>query len=230
MISSIAMNNRYDLFISYSRKDFSEVNALVVRLQRCIPGLRCWFDLTGIEGGDEFGEKIVSAIDSSDHVLFMVSDASMTSVWTKKEVTYAKNIGKRVVPILLKGAQIKGWFLFEYGLIDSIDSSDPKHVDKLVYNISTWTGKERTKSADAENRGDVTVEQDVMTGQSIQFDDRRLILDDNEMAELAYDIGEQYENGEGVEQDYERAIYCYREAAEHGNDNAIRRLAELEKQ
>ncbi len=79
------MNNRYDVFISYSRKDFCEVSAFVTQLQRFIPGLRCWFDLTGIESGDEFGEKIVSAIDSSDHVLFMISAQFKSSVflWVK---------------------------------------------------------------------------------------------------------------------------------------------------
>lgn len=63
----------YDVFISYSRRDYEEVNSFVALLQNRIPGLKCWFDLTGIESGDEFGEKIVSAIDNSSHVLFMVS-------------------------------------------------------------------------------------------------------------------------------------------------------------
>lgn len=98
----------YDIFISYSRKDIDEVETLVTMLQKCIPQLACWFDLTGIESGDEFTEKIISAIDKSSHVLFMLSDNSMASAWTKKEVTYAKNTGKRVIPVLLKGSKIKG--------------------------------------------------------------------------------------------------------------------------
>ena len=129
----------YDVFISYSRRDYEDVNSFVALLQNRIPGLKCWFDLTGIESGDEFGDKIVSAIDNSSHVLFMVSESSMESTWTKKEVTYAKNTGKRVIPILLKDSKIKGWFLFEYGTVDSIDSTDSKQIDKLVNNLSKWT-------------------------------------------------------------------------------------------
>ena len=45
---------KYDLFISYSRKDYDEVNAFVKRLQEQIPTLTYWFDITGIESGDEF--------------------------------------------------------------------------------------------------------------------------------------------------------------------------------
>lgn len=71
----------------------------------------------------------------------MLSDNSMASAWTKKEVTYAKNTGKRVIPVLLKGSKIKGWFLFEYGLVDCIDSTNSKQIDKLLKNLSDWTGK-----------------------------------------------------------------------------------------
>lgn len=71
----------------------------------------------------------------------MLSDNSMASAWIKKEVTYAKNTGKRVIPVLLKGSKIKGWLLFEYGLVDCIDSTNSKQIDKLLKNLSDWTGK-----------------------------------------------------------------------------------------
>ncbi len=48
----------YDIFISYSRKDIDEVETLVTMLQKCIPQLACWFDLTGIESGDEFTKRL----------------------------------------------------------------------------------------------------------------------------------------------------------------------------
>ena len=54
---------KYDIFISYSRKDFDEVNQIVEMLKSRIPTLNYWFDITGIESGDEFEDKIISAID-----------------------------------------------------------------------------------------------------------------------------------------------------------------------
>ena len=64
--------NKYDIFISYSRKDFDEVNAFVNILQKQIPTLTYWFDITGIESGDEFEDKIISAINNSSYVQFKI--------------------------------------------------------------------------------------------------------------------------------------------------------------
>ena len=87
------------MFISYSRKDFDVVNDFVKMLKSRIPQLNCWFDITGIESGDEFEDKIISAIDNSSYVLFAVSDNSLESPWTKDEVMYAKNTDLAVLTV-----------------------------------------------------------------------------------------------------------------------------------
>ena len=130
-----------DVFISYSRVDFDEVNEFVEMLKQQIPSLSVWFDVTGIESGDEFEEKIITAIDQSSYVLFALSDNSINSQWAKDEVMYAKNTDKKVIPVLLRGATLKGWFLFKFGRVDCIDSTIPLQVDKLIRNLSTWTNK-----------------------------------------------------------------------------------------
>lgn len=131
---------KYDVFISYSRKDFDEVSSLIEAVRTEIPDLSVWFDVTGIESGDEFEDKIISAIDKSSYVLFALSENSLDSQWTKDEVMYARNTGKKVIPILLKGAQLKGWFLFKFGRIDCIDSSDEVQMKKLMRDLSRWVG------------------------------------------------------------------------------------------
>ena len=130
-----------DVFISYSRVDFDEVNEFVEMLKHQIPSLSVWFDITGIESGDEFEEKIITAIDQSSYVLFALSDNSINSQWAKDEVMYAKNTDKKVIPVLLRGATLKGWFLFKFGRVDCIDSTIPLQVDKLIRNLSNWTNK-----------------------------------------------------------------------------------------
>ena len=135
-------NLKHDIFISYSRKDFNEVRNLMAYFQSRIPELKCWFDITGIESGAEFEEKIISAITDSSYVLFALSDNSMNSTWTNAEVNYAANIGKKVIPVLLKGATLKhGWFLFKFGGIDCIDSTNELQMQKLVSNLSEWLQK-----------------------------------------------------------------------------------------
>ena len=86
---------KYDLFISYSRKDFDEVSALLETIRKEVPGLSVWFDINGIESGDDFEDKIISAIDDSSYLMFALSDNSLESEWTKAEVMYAKNTGRR---------------------------------------------------------------------------------------------------------------------------------------
>ena len=54
----------FDIFISYSRKDFSEVEALKQSIEQHISNVKCWFDLDGIESGEEFTDKIISSIEN----------------------------------------------------------------------------------------------------------------------------------------------------------------------
>ena len=137
----MSQEKKYDVFISYSRKDYDEVKAFVDMLKRSIPTLNVWFDIDGIESGDEFDEKIIDAIENSFCVLFALSDNSLQSQWTKDEVMYAKNMGIKVIPILLDGAKLKGWFLFKFGRIDYINSKNQKDVEKLIGNLSSWIKK-----------------------------------------------------------------------------------------
>lgn len=140
---------KHDLFISYCRRDSDEVNALLAEMKAAIPDLNYWFDINGIESGDEFEHKIIAAIDNSAYVLFALSDNSINhSEWTKKEVNYAKNTGKKIIPVLLKGAKLSGWFLFTFGAIDCIDSTDESQKEKLYNNLSEWLGKKRALPQD----------------------------------------------------------------------------------
>lgn len=137
---------KHDIFISYSRKDKDFVHGFVKEIENeCLA--KCWIDLTGIESGEQFGRKIQTAIDNTDIVLFMMSESSMQSEWTEKEVRYAKAIGRRVVPVLLPGAKMSGWFLFEFGNLDCIALEMPEQKAKLMNDIKSWTGFEAKQAA-----------------------------------------------------------------------------------
>lgn len=129
-----------DIFISYSRDDLAEVEPFVKQIE-ARTGLRCWIDWNGIESGAEFEEKIVSAIDEVKVVLFFVSDHSMASPYAKMEINYAYNTQKKVVPVVLDGGQLRGWFLFKFGSINFIDCKEPRQVDTLMGNLVTWCGE-----------------------------------------------------------------------------------------
>ena len=62
------MDNKYDIFISYSRRDSELVLTVVKQLQK--RGFTIWIDKDGIESGDAFKSVIVRAIKNSDVFLF----------------------------------------------------------------------------------------------------------------------------------------------------------------
>lgn len=108
----------HQVFISYSRRDIS--NAVVIKQEiEDIVGCSCWMDMDGIESGSQFEDIIVSAIDNSKVVLFLLSENSMNSRWTKDEIRYAYETQKKIVPINIDGSTPKGWFLFKFSCLHS---------------------------------------------------------------------------------------------------------------
>ncbi len=128
-----------DIFISYCRKNLQEVISIRDDIKEQL-GVSSWIDLKGIESGEQFANIIINAIDECKVVLFMISEASMQSDYTKKEVMYARNVGKKVVPVVLDGSKLSGWFLFEFGLVDAIDIRDSMQKQKFYDNIRGWLG------------------------------------------------------------------------------------------
>lgn len=128
-----------DIFISYSRHDKEIVLPFVKSIEQKF-GAVCWIDLEGIEYGSQFEDVIVDAIDDSKVVLFMLSDYSLKSKWTKREVLYAEDEGKRIVPIIVGGKGLRKWFKFHFGNIDYVDLNSQEQQEKLFKNLATWLG------------------------------------------------------------------------------------------
>jgi tetratricopeptide (TPR) repeat protein len=227
--------SKFDIFISYSRQDFDEVNAMVSRIKEAIPWINIWFDVTGIESGDEFQDKIVSAIDNSSIVLFAISDSSINkSAWTKNEVRYAKKTSKRIIPVLLKGAELKkGWFLFEFVTVDCIDIYIDLQWNKLIKNLSEWFPNQDLvnphdidtpkDAGQASNPMKMSPEEMLYLGNTHYGTEnyaeavkwyRKAAEQGNAVAQN--NMGWCYANGIGVDQDYAEAAKWYRKAAEQG--------------
>lgn len=130
---------KYDIFVSYSRADIDIVRKLVDDIYTK-SNVHCWVDWNGIESGDQFVDVIINAIDKVDTVLFILSDNSMASEFARREIDYARNTGKKIVPVIVDGGKLRGWFLFFFGSVDYIDIKVPMQYDKLLRNIGDWYG------------------------------------------------------------------------------------------
>ena len=137
----ITIKMAQDIFISYSRQDKTLVHPFVEQISKAV-GRDCWIDLKGIESGEEFEDVIIQAIDKCHVVLFMLSDNSLMSPWTKREVYYAEGEGKRIVPILVDGDKLRGWFKFHFGNVDYINIRSEEHKEKLIRNLRSWLGED----------------------------------------------------------------------------------------
>ena len=87
------------IFVSYSHNDIDEVSTDLRSLYNL--GCRIWYD-RGIEPGSKWSEMIAGAISNSALFLAFFSPQTASSSYVQKEINYALNLSKPIVPIYLK--------------------------------------------------------------------------------------------------------------------------------
>jgi hypothetical protein len=84
------------VFISYSRSDRRVVELFAARLRA--HGLDVWYDYE-IVTGERFSQVIQQRIDACAVVIVMMSPASVASEWVDREITYAQQQFKSIMPV-----------------------------------------------------------------------------------------------------------------------------------
>jgi hypothetical protein len=87
------------ILISYSRRDRDAVLKLYADLQAL--GFKLWRDLHDIQGGEPFWEEIKKGIDGCESVVLCMSPDALNSQFVQAEWHYARQQGKRVVPVIV---------------------------------------------------------------------------------------------------------------------------------
>ena len=87
-----------DVFVSYSRRDAVFVRRIADSISE--RGKEVWLDTEGIADGEVFPEAIKRAIEQSDAFLFVITPDAVSSAYCENEVEYARDIQKRIVPVL----------------------------------------------------------------------------------------------------------------------------------
>lgn len=143
------MDTKYDVFISYSRKDLELVKEIKTEIDRLV-GIDCWMDLDGIESGEQFEDVIINAICKCDTILFMMSANSMLSEWALDELEFAMHEKKRIVLVSIDNAEMSGKFYFRYHKYDTITWSNQLQREKLIRNLKSWIGIEQREKDETE--------------------------------------------------------------------------------
>lgn len=102
----MATPNKYDVFISYSRKDTIIADKICNALDKV--GITYFIDRQGINGGMEFPEILANAILDAKLFLYLASENSYTSKFTNSEITFAFNEKQKnsILPYIIDGSKM----------------------------------------------------------------------------------------------------------------------------
>ena len=137
----------YDVFISYSRKDYvdDEGNVLPNNMLSKIKdtlnanGISYWFDENGIYSGDEFASIITRAIRNSKVFLFISSANSNSddALGIFCEIEYAVNMRMKIIPLLLDNTAFNDSICLLFSNRDKIEfyKNPNKGLDDLTERI-----------------------------------------------------------------------------------------------
>ena len=86
------------IFISYNRKSEAIVKNLVDDIEAL--GHKPWFD-QDLSGGHQWWEEILKQIRECDVFIYILSPELLDSMACKRELDYANNLGKPILPVLV---------------------------------------------------------------------------------------------------------------------------------
>ena len=143
------MTYKYDVFISYSRKDYKDeatkaeipgnpITAITEAFDK--NNITYWIDREGIYSGQEFRDKIIDAIATSNVFLFVSSHNSNKSIWTKREILEASDSGKYIIPFKIDDCEYDRSVKFELRPLDFIEYFSDKDgaIQDLVRSVNMY--------------------------------------------------------------------------------------------
>ena len=103
----LAKTHGYDVFVSYSTKDYydrwgnplpdSVIADVLTALEDA--GISYWIDKQGLAGGTVFPQEIARQIYNCKVFLYISSENANQSTWTMNEIATANSYGKTIIPL-----------------------------------------------------------------------------------------------------------------------------------
>lgn len=149
--------NKYDVFISYSRRDYVDENKnllpdnIISKIKDALKkaNISYWFDEDGIYCGDAWAEKIAEQIEESSIFLFISSTNSNKAEWTRKEIATAHMLRKKIIPFRLDDSVYHKSVIIYLSDLDFIDyyTNSTLALTRLVDSISKYI-KDKKEAAE----------------------------------------------------------------------------------
>lgn len=152
------MAYKYDVFISYSRKDYTDENKNIIpgnvistiKEQFDKNGISYWMDEKGDMTGKKFAAIIAKQITDSNVFLFVCSQNSVASKWVDRELGVADDREKHIIPFACDESYRDDKVIMFTGSHDRIDyfMNPEKEMKKLIDHILK-------KKAEAEKEAEI---------------------------------------------------------------------------
>ena len=110
------------IFISFNRQDREKAFKINKQIESAL-GAKCWIDFEDIASGD-FVQQILHAIEESYIIVCFYSKNSEDSQWQRRELEYAIQNNKTIIPLLIDSIPNNSWYYHHL------------NKDKIV-----WTGE-----------------------------------------------------------------------------------------
>lgn len=134
---------KYDVFISYSRKDLVVADKICEVLDKA--GVSYFIDRQGIGGGMEFPKVIATAIKESELFLFLASENSYSSKFTSSEITFAFNKKQKnqLLPYVIDSSSLPDELEFVFSCINIRNIKEHPIETTLVEDILDLLGRNK---------------------------------------------------------------------------------------
>ncbi len=149
-------------FVSHCSKDIQVVEQLVNILKAC--NIPYWKAPEMIPAGSNYAREIPNALKNCGIFLFVVSEASQSSIWVEKEVDIAINIRKKIIPVKIDNIPLNDMYRFYLNNIQTIDvpiqsnGEIPKDVQKKLQTIFMQHASQNTTKQTTLQRNSETID------------------------------------------------------------------------
>ena len=149
------MEKKYDVFISYSRKDYEKDDKVIpdnpisaIKEMFDKNGVSYWIDKKGIYGGLAFVEEISDAIAASKILVFVSSKHSNESIYTCGEILDAIDRGMLIIPVKIDDSPYNKKYKLVLRPFDFIDYKAKPNT--ALPELLRAINEEKTKLAEKE--------------------------------------------------------------------------------
>ena len=235
-----------EIFISYSRKDTATADRICQALDQA--GITYFIDRQGISGGAGFTNVLAEEITKSQIILFIASQNAYQSTFTNKEITFAVNRHKHILPYIIDGSDLPphldlllsdlNWRTIQSHPIQPTLISDiltllnrpttPISANTPIHSVETPHPSVKTPTSTTTQ---AEIGQWLQQAQQLSEQNRhseaiplftKAANHGNPTAQLA--LGNAYYTGNGVKKDLHKAAQWYAKAAEQGHADAQKNL------